>query len=179
MNKETSGSDLQKYLQQHACTWIFNPPHAQRILDCMLLERKSLHLTHDVLVTLMAEVSAIINAQPLVPVSSDPEVPLIITPAILLTQKTCSIPPPLGEFTDKDLFKAEWKRVQNLAETFWTRWRREYLATLQSRQKWQDKKPCLKEGDIVLMKDSQAERNQWHMAIIAKTLPSKDSLVRS
>ncbi|XP_026139629.1 uncharacterized protein LOC113116023 [Carassius auratus] len=192
MKKETSGSDLQKYLQQHACTWIFNPPHAshmggawermvgiaRRILDCMLLERKSLYLTHDVLVTLMAEVSAIINARPLVPVSSDPEVPLILTPAILLTQKTCSIPPPLGEFTDNDLFKAEWKRVQNLAETFWTRWRREYLTTLQSRQKWQDKKPCLKEGDIVLMKDSQAERNQWPMAVIAKTLPSKDGLVR-
>ncbi|XP_073714092.1 uncharacterized protein [Misgurnus anguillicaudatus] len=192
MNKETSSSDLEKYLQQNDCTWIFNPPHAshmggawermvgiaRRILDCMLLETKSLHLTHEVLVTLMAEVSAIINARPLIPVSSDPEAPLILTPAILLTQKTCSSPPPPGEFTDKDLFKAEWKRVQNLAETFWSRWRREYLSTLQSRQKWQDKKPCLKEGDIVLMKDAQAKRNQWPLAIIAKTLPSKDGLVR-
>ncbi len=60
---------------------------ARRILDCMLLERKSLHLTHEVLVTLMAEVSAIMNARPLVPVSSDPEAPSILTLAILLTLK--------------------------------------------------------------------------------------------
>ncbi len=60
---------------------------AGRILDCMLLERKSLDLTHEVLVTLMAEVSAIMNARPLVPVSSDPEAHLILTLAILLTLK--------------------------------------------------------------------------------------------
>lgn len=130
---------------------------AHHILDCMLLERKFLHLTHEVLVTLMPEVSGIMNGRPLVPVSSDPEAPLILTSAILLTHKTCSIPPPPGSFTQKDLFKAEWKRVQNPAEIFWTRWRREYLSTLMNRQKWQDKKPGLKEGDIVLMKDSQAK----------------------
>lgn len=126
----------------------------------------------------MAEVSRIMNGRPLVPVSSDPEAPLILTSAILLTHKTCSIPPPPGRFTQKDLFKAEWKRVQNPAEIFWTRWRCEYLSTLMNRQKWQDKKPGLKEGDIVLMKDSQAKRNQWPIAIIANTLPSIDGLVR-
>ncbi len=107
---------------------------AGRILDCMLLERKSLDLTHEVLVTLMAEVSAIMNARPLVPVSSDPEAHSILTLAILLTLKIFSIPPPPGEFTHKDPFKAEWKRVQNLAEIFWTRWRCEYLSTAKLEQ---------------------------------------------
>lgn len=43
---------------------------------------------NDVLNTFMAEVAAIINSRPLVPVSTDPDFPLILTPAVLLTQKT-------------------------------------------------------------------------------------------
>ncbi|XP_038593130.1 uncharacterized protein LOC119917089 [Micropterus salmoides] len=146
---------------------------ARRILDSMLLQVGPSKLTHEVLVTLMAEVSAIVNARPLIPVSTDPEAPLILTPSMMLTQKTGASLSPASDFSKGDLLKNQWKRVQALAETFWARWRREYLSTLQSRQK-----PNLKEGDIVLMKDSQAKRNQWPMGMIVKATPSKDGLVR-
>ncbi|KAK0143182.1 Transposable element Tcb2 transposase [Merluccius polli] len=43
---------------------------ARRILDAMFLQLKD-KLTHEVLVTFMAEVAAIINARPLLPVSMD------------------------------------------------------------------------------------------------------------
>lgn len=59
---------------------------ARRILDAMLLEVSSTRLTHEVLTTLMAEVLAIMNAQPIVPVSMDPEMTAVLTPAMLLTQ---------------------------------------------------------------------------------------------
>lgn len=49
----------------------------------------------------MAEVTAIVNARPLVPVSSDPESPLILTPSMLLTQKICTPASPLGEFVEE------------------------------------------------------------------------------
>lgn len=82
------------------CKCEFNPAHsshmggswecmigvARKILDSMVLDQKTSQLTHEILVTL-AEVSAIINARPLVPVSSDPESPVLLTPATLLTQK--------------------------------------------------------------------------------------------
>ncbi|KAJ8353216.1 hypothetical protein SKAU_G00207830 [Synaphobranchus kaupii] len=106
------------------------------------------------------------------------EAPLILTPSTLLTQKIGVSPPPPGDFTKGDMFKHQWKRVQVLADTFWARWRKEYLNTLQSRQKWHRKKPNLKVGDVVLMKDNQARRNEWPMGIILKALPSKDGLVR-
>ena len=184
--------DIADYLLKQKCTWVFNPPHsshmggawermigvARRILDSMLLQVGPSKLNHEVLVTFMAEVSAIVNARPLIPVSADPEAPLILTPSMLLTQKTGTSPPPASEFSKGDLLKNQWKRVQALAETFWARWRCEYLSTLQSRQKWQAQKPNLKEGDIVLMKDSQSKRNQWPMGIIVKAIPSKDGLVR-
>ncbi|XP_055017008.1 uncharacterized protein LOC129411104 [Boleophthalmus pectinirostris] len=185
-------TSVDDYLREQRCSWVFNPPHsshmggtwermigiARRILDSMLLQAGNPLLTHKVLTTLLAEVTAIINARPLVLVSSDPDAPLILTPMTLLTQKTKAIPVPPGDFTNADIFKYQWKRVQVLADTFWTRWQREYLNMLQSRQKWQRNKPNLKEKDIILLKDKQLKRNEWPMGIIVKTLPSKDGVVR-
>ena len=44
---------------------------ARRILNLMLLKESKKKLTHDVLNTLMAEVSAIMNSRTIVPVSTD------------------------------------------------------------------------------------------------------------
>lgn len=60
---------------------------ARRILDALLLTSEPTRLTHEVLSTLMAEVMAIMNARPLIPVSTDPDCPEVLTPAMLLTQK--------------------------------------------------------------------------------------------
>ncbi|KAK0145154.1 hypothetical protein N1851_015945 [Merluccius polli] len=107
-NTSPSFNNVEKYPSTESCTWVFNPPHgshmggawermigiACHILDCMLLEHKKSHLTHKVMITPMAEVAAVMNARPLILVSSDPELPLILTPAMLLTLKTGSTPPP-------------------------------------------------------------------------------------
>lgn len=79
-----------------------------RILDCMLLQTKHTHLSHEVLCTLMAEVFATINARPSVPASSDPSSPMLLTPAVLLTPKP-GVPAPAGRFNEKDLFKCQWR----------------------------------------------------------------------
>ena len=106
MSKQQPDSTVQNFLSQQGCSWVFNPPHAshmggswermiglsRRILDAILLQ-ENIQLTHDVLCTLMMEVSAIINARPLVPVSTDPESPFILSPAMILTQKIGVTPP--------------------------------------------------------------------------------------
>lgn len=68
--------------------------------------------------------------------------------------------------------------MQNLADEFWKRWRSTYITTLQSRRKWQAAKPDLKEGDIVLLKDKEATRNDWPVGVITRSLPSADGRVR-
>ncbi|VDI57933.1 Hypothetical predicted protein [Mytilus galloprovincialis] len=137
-------------------------------------------LTHDVLNTLMAEVSAIVNSRPLVPVSTDPENPLILTPAMLLTQKTDYIftSDHLGEFDKRDLCLAEWRRVQALASVFWSRWRKEYLPLLQQRRKWTEDRRDLIEGDVILLKDKNICRTQWPVGIIVNSFKSSDEHVR-
>ncbi|XP_059812885.1 GRB10-interacting GYF protein 2-like [Hypanus sabinus] len=103
-------------------------------------------LAHEVLCTLMAEVTAIINAQSFLPVSSDPENPFILSPSTLHTQKA-GAPPPPGDFSDKDLYTKQWRQVQALANQFWPRWRQKYLPLLQQRQKWTEPHRNLQVGD--------------------------------
>lgn len=143
----------------------------------MLMQSGSHPLSHEVLCTFMAEISAIINARPLVPISSDPDSPLILTPAMLLTQKV-GVPPSPGNFSGDGMFRQQWKQVQSLADNFWYRWRREYLPTLQNRRKWNSTQPDIQEGDLVLLKDNQSPRNKWPMALVSKVFPSADGRVR-
>ena len=151
---------------------------ARRILDAMLLEHGTARLTHEVLVTFMAEVTAIVNARPLTSVSTDPDQPVILTPAMLLTQKVGTPPAPPGQFDSSDLLRSQWRRVQSLATTFWDRWKKEYLSGLQDRRKWRTDSPNLREGDVVLLKDSQMKRNDWPVGLVTNTFPSEDGEVR-
>ncbi|XP_077137143.1 uncharacterized protein LOC143796157 [Ranitomeya variabilis] len=189
-NLDTTG--VERYLSEQGCTWTFNLPHsshmggawermigiARRILDSIFLQAGSARLTHESLTTFLAEVSAIINARPLTSLSSDSEDPTILTPAMLLTQKASVLSAPPGEFSNKDLYRRQWRQVQSLSNTFWDRWRKQYLSTLQPRKKWQTDKPNIKTGDVVLMKDSQSHRNEWPLGLITKVFPSKDGKIR-
>ena len=127
----------------------------------MLLQVGTSQLSHEVLTAFMAEDTAIVNARLLVSVSADPDSPLVLTSAILLTQKVGTPSSPPGDFDFKDLYKRQWRRVQSLANTFWVRWRCEYLVTIQSHRKWQSNKGNIQEGDLVLLKDSQVKQNEW------------------
>lgn len=64
---------------------------ARCILDSMLLKVHSPSLSHEVLVffTLIGEVTAIMNARPIVPVSSDPDMPMVLTPVCCLFNSLC------------------------------------------------------------------------------------------
>lgn len=181
---------MQNYLQRSGSMWLFNSPHsshmggswermigvARRILEGMLLPVKT--LTHEVLTTLMAEVSAMINSRPIVPISYDPNSPQILSPSSLLTQKFENEELPSGNIDLKDLYRDQWKRVQCLANQFWSRWHKEYLQTLQKRVKWSQEQTPLKVGDVVLVKDLEIPRNNWPLARITRVFPSHDDRVR-
>ena len=74
--------------------------------------------------------------------------------------------------------RRRWRRVQFLAEQFWTRWRREYLQSLQPRQKWTETRRYLYVGDIVLVRDESQRRNNWPLRRVSEVLRSDNSRVR-
>ena len=93
--------------------------------------------------------------------------------------KTRVVVPP-GDFEDEGVYaKKRWRVVQYLANIFWSRWRKEYLASLQQRQKWTEVRPNLRVDDVVLMKDEGAPRCSWPMARVLEVHKGDDELVRS
>ncbi|KAK3735149.1 hypothetical protein QZH41_000926 [Actinostola sp. cb2023] len=175
------------YLATENCDWVFNPLHAshaggvwermigvvRRILDSMLTTVVAKHLIHEVLTTLMAEISAIVNGRPLVLLSCDPTAPEVLTPSTILTLKPRTLKAAPGDFDSK-----QWRQVQQLANQFWARWRREYIHTLQERQKWHYESPNLQVGDLVLLRDKEVARNCWPMPWITQVFKAADGKVR-
>jgi len=182
--------DTKDFIAKTNSVWVFNSPHSshmggiwermigvsRRILESMLSNTHT--LTHDVLATLMAEVSAIINSRPIVPVSTDPECPEVLSPSALLTMKLDLDQQPVDEMSLKDLYKDQWKRVQYLANQFWLRWRKEFLQSLQTRPKWHHDQSPLKVNDIVLLRDYDVPRNCWPKGRVNKIFPSTDGKIR-
>lgn len=185
-------TQLKEFLYNKGVTWIFNPPHAphmggvweciigvaKRILNSVLMEAENKKLTHEILVTLLAEVSSIINARPITSVSTDSEEPCILSPSMLLTQKTDFTNDFASHLDTRDMYRSSWKCVQVLAEKFWSRWKTEYVHTLQRHVKWEQPNRDLSVNDIVLLKDNECDQNNWPLAIVNRTFTGSDGRVR-
>lgn len=88
---------------------------ASRILDSMLLKELKKNLTtQDMLNTLMAEYIAIMNSRPIVLFSTDPSQPSVLSPYMLLTQKTELDVGPFELSPTKDMIKSILKIHPNL-----------------------------------------------------------------
>ena len=182
-----------QFLRSHGCDFKFNVPSAshmagswERLIRSVrnvltpMLSQQGQQLDDEGLRTLLCEVTAIVNCRPLTAEdSNDIKSCIPITPHQLLTMKTEVVLPPPGEFTTPDLYaRKHWRRVQHLANYFWTRWRKEYLLSLQERAKWRETDRNSTIGDLVLIKDENLPRMEWRLGRIIDTIPSEDGLVR-
>jgi hypothetical protein len=181
---------VHQFLLQRNVKWIFNPPagshHGGVWERCIRTVRKVLTallnqqtLDDEGLVTLMCEVESIINSRPLTKVSDDPEDLEALTPNhLLLLSSGSSLPP--GIFTKEDLYtRRRWRQVQYLADVFWRRWIKEYLPSLQERQKWVKPRRNFAPGDIVLLVDENSPRCAWTLGRVLEVNPNtKDGFVR-
>ena len=115
---EMQYAKVERYVREEGCRWEFNPPHAshfggawerqigtiRRVLDAMLLNIGRSQLDHELLVTLMAEVTGIVNNRPITAIPSDIDQPTPLTPATLLTMKKRPLVAPPVNFTRPDLY---------------------------------------------------------------------------
>ena len=72
-----------------------------------------------------------------------------------------------------------WRRTQALTNMFWSRWVKEYVPLLTERSKWFNNSRNLKQGDVVLVTDTQKNRGQWLMGRVEHVHQGKDGTVRS
>ena len=186
--------EVRQFLVKKKCDWIEiklntpTPSHAGGVWERMigtvrnalngLLGQHGPQVDDESLKTLMCEAEAIVDSRPVAAAgTSSPEIELL-TPNHLLTMKSRVLMAPPGEFQRADVYLAKrWKRVQYLANQFWERWRKEFLLTLQERQKWSSPRRNARKGDVVLLKED-SPRNRWKTARVAEVYTDEDGLVR-
>ena len=193
--EEMDQERVRSHLLKENCDWIdmkMNVPSAShmggiwerqirtvRSVLANLLEESGPQLDDESFRTLMKEMQNIVNSRPLTATNMSPDCPEPLTPNHLLTMKVKVLMPPPVVFQRADLYsRKRWRRVQHLANEFWNRWKKEFLQTLQTRQKWIKPQRNLRIGDVVLVKDDDLPRNQWKLARVEETLPSEDGYVR-
>ena len=153
-----------------------------------------LRLTYEQLLTILAEVEAIINSRPLVYVDDDINSNISLTPSHFLTLNprigtpTCDIDTEDYDFSlnessaDKLLLK--WKKGMKHLERFWKIWRDEYLMNLRERTRTQLREAKKRSqhpaqiGDVVLIKDD-LPRGNWRIRKITQLMTSFDEQARS
>ena len=194
--KEMDQQKIKESLNEKDCDWFEwkrNSPKAshmggvwERMIRSVkevmqsLLKNNAHVLNDESLNTLLTEAEAIVNSRPLtVDNINDPD-SLPLSPSNLLTMKAKVVLPPPGEFQKEDLYaRKRWRRVQHLANEFWRRWRKEFLNSLQQRQKWTEVQRNFQIGDVVLLRDDSEVRNQWPRGIVVQTSPDSEGLVRT
>lgn len=111
----------------------------------------------------MYEAKAAANSQPQTgegTTSSDTAEPSMVPNHFLTLKPKVALPPP-RKFTSADLHSRKWQRwVQHLTNKFWSRWKKLFLISLQTRQKWTQPRKHLQVNDVVTVKDDVIPRNQ-------------------
>lgn len=135
-------------------------------------------LTFEELSTVFVQIEAILNSRPLCSLSSDPNDLQALTPNHFLNLE------PLGSFIAEDYSDlplnrlSRWQRILALQQTFWRRWSREYLHTLQQRNKWTE--PCdnFTVGTLVVIKDDVTPPLRWRLGRVIEVHPGHDGVIR-
>lgn len=166
-----------EFLLQRHVRWTFNPPggsHHGGIWErCIRTVRKVMGaltkeqiLDDEGLATLLCEVESIVNGRPVTKVSDDPRDMEALTPNHLLLLRSGPSAPP-GLFSKDEIYsRRRWRQVQYLADIFWRRWVKEYLPSLQERQKWNRPRRNFAVDDIVLVADLSCPRSCWPLGRI-------------
>ncbi|KAJ8034714.1 hypothetical protein HOLleu_21675 [Holothuria leucospilota] len=69
-------------------------------------------------------------------------------------------------------------RVQELVKHFWGRWVKEWLPTLNRRNKWKVPHKDLSVGDVVLTIEKDLQRGKWPLGRVVEVYPGPDGYVR-
>ncbi|UYV80986.1 hypothetical protein LAZ67_19002378, partial [Cordylochernes scorpioides] len=174
--KIMNSKETKDFLAEEFIEWHFIPPsaphfgglweanikclkgHLSKVIKSSLLNTKEF-------ITLLCQVEACLNSRPLVELSPDPNDLRALTPGHFLIGSPLTEDPGLQNYERVDL-RSRWNMVQGLRNSFWSRWTREYINSLQQRNKWRLSQDNLKPNQLVLIKEDNLPPLQWRLARI-------------
>ena len=125
--------------------------------------------------TSLCDIEAILNARPILPISTDVLNLRTLTPAMSVTGKEMQyLPIPVLPLTTSTLQPFEtypakrWPHMQKLIGIFWKRWSKKYLSSLQPRKVWTSKQRNFEVGDVALLMDENQPLLQWPLARVVE-----------
>ncbi|XP_053686409.1 uncharacterized protein LOC128735950 [Sabethes cyaneus] len=135
-------------------------------------------LSQEEMTTTVAQIEACLNSRPLTPLSNDPDDLEALTPGyFLIGAPLQAIPEP--DLTSLSLNRlSRWQQMQRVVQSFWSRWYKEYLPTLQKIQEWPGEHPNLSVEDMVLVQEDNLPHTKWPIARVVKTIVGDDNCVR-
>ena len=175
-----------KEIADRGLNWRFSPPSAPHFggaWESLVKSAKaalrvvlgSTTVKEEVLRTVLAEVTAILNARPLTHLSVDPEDESPLTPNhFLLGRAHPHIPPDVFD-EEGPLSHKRWRQAQELIARFWRRWMLEYVPSLMERRKWTRSNRNVQVGDLVLIVDQNVPRGTLLTGTVSRLLPAKSS----
>ncbi|XP_066302034.1 uncharacterized protein [Branchiostoma lanceolatum] len=187
--KKWNTSKMHESMLKKGIEWKFNPPSGSHfggvwerqirtVRQVLYAVSKGHQLDDEGLGTLFCEVEYIINSRPITTANMEANDLEPLTPNHLLTLKSkTDLPPNLTEKGDQ-YARRRWKQIQYIADLFWKRWVKEYLPTLQGRQKWGKQRRNFAVGDLVLLKDENNPRGQWPLGKVVEVVRGSEGLVR-
>jgi len=125
-------------------------------------------LSYGELDTILADVQAILNSRPILPVTdTDPDDEIVLTPGHFMIGRPYLAPPPVNI-----------DHVSKISDELWKKWHSRYVQALAARSKWIRPRRNFRVGDIVLLKDSMFSHSHYPLARIQETFPGDDGHVR-
>ncbi|XP_055943510.1 uncharacterized protein LOC129974066 [Argiope bruennichi] len=178
---------IQEYASVKKVLWKFNPPSApwwggfwERLIGMLKsILRKILgkaSLQFEELYTVLCDAEGIINSRPLTYLSEDNEDLIALTPAMFLQDVKEIGVPDIDQIDAKRMNKRFFYR-QKVCQDLTKRFRIEYLGHLREFSKIRNESK-IKEGDIVLIGDSNVKRINWPLGRVIKLYLGKDKKVR-
>ena len=173
-------------------SWHFQPPSAptwggvfERLVGMTKRVFKGMSASEpyneDVFRTVLSKAIGIMNRRPLTEITTDPDDFRALSPNDFLNPLTNDLR--FQEVIPPSMVKVQrpsvriWKQSRDRQFQFWVRWMREYVALLQTREKWQRPVPNLKVGELVYVVDDMNPRTSWPLARIEQVFPGEDGLV--
>lgn len=189
-SKGNNAQIMDHMASEHGVDWHFIPPqsptfggvweagvrsvknHLRRVVG-------NANLTFEDFYTVLVQIEAILNSRPLCPMSTDPHDLSALSPSHFLIGKRLMSLPERSFLNVPESRLSRFDRLQQMAQHFWSRWQKEYVAELQARTKWRvNHGNRLKKGALAVIKDDNLPPLKWSLGRVVELHAGQDNVVR-
>lgn len=135
-------------------------------------------LTFEEFATLLCRIEACLNSRLIGPISDTLEECECLTSGHFLVGHALTVYPEPSLLHLDEPRLSRWQLVRHMTERFWKIWQNDYVNILQQRAKWRKVKTSVKQGQLVLLRNSNLPSCKWELARVIQCHPGDEGLTR-